>query len=55
MSQRRALGVLFSLLAALFAGVAYAAFRAEVWVVALAALVLGTWLATMGVRGLRSG
>ena len=51
-SQGRALVVLFSILAVSFAGVAYAAFRAEVWVVAVAALAVGAWLGSMALRAL---
>jgi hypothetical protein len=53
-SQRRALGALFILLAALFAGIAVAAVAARVWVVAFAAIVLAAWLGGMAVRALRS-
>jgi hypothetical protein len=57
-SQRRALGALFSLLAIGFAGVAFAAgygAGSEVgrWVIVLAAVVLAFWLATMALRALR--
>jgi hypothetical protein len=57
-SQRRALGALFLVLAALFAGVAVAAFQAArdqpgVWVVALAAAILAAWLASMAFRAWR--
>ena len=54
-SQRRALGALFLLLAALFAGIAVSAARAHVWPVAVAAVVVGLWLAGMAARGLRRG
>ena len=53
MQQRHALGLLFLFLAACFAGIAVAAARAGVWVIALAAAVLGAWMATMSLRGLR--
>ena len=53
MQQRHALGLLFVLLAASFAGIAVAAGRAGVWVVALAAAVLGGWLASLALRALR--
>jgi len=49
----RALGILFSVLTFSFAGVAYAAADAGVWVIAFAAGVLALWLATMAFRGLR--
>jgi hypothetical protein len=52
-SQRRALGALFLVLATSFAALAIAAARDGVWVVAFAAAVLGAWLLTMAVRGLR--
>ena len=48
--QRHALGALFILLAAAFAGVAVAAADASVWVVAVAAGVIGLWLAGLAVR-----
>ena len=56
--QRRALGVLFSLLALGFGGIAYgaatsgesAALRA---IVAVAAAALAVWLATLAARALR--
>jgi hypothetical protein len=57
-TQRRALGALFSLLAVGFAGFAFAAgygAGSEVgrWVIVLAALALAAWLATMALRALR--
>ena len=52
-ARDRALGVLFLGLTALFAGIAYAALEARVWVVAFAAGVLACWVATMAFRGLR--
>ncbi len=52
-SQRRALGALFFVLAASFAGVAVAAADAGVWVVAAAAAVLAVWLLTFSARALR--
>ncbi|MDQ5820813.1 MAG: hypothetical protein M3540_05180 [Actinomycetota bacterium] len=52
MSQRRALGVLFLVLALGLAGIAVAAFRADVWAIVFAAAVLSGWLATMALRGL---
>ena len=58
MSQRRALGALFALLAVAFAGVAYAALSSDAGqarriVVAAAAVALAVWLATMAARALR--
>ena len=57
-SQRRALGALFLVLGALFAGVAFMAARAaleqaELWVVALAAGAVGAWLLSLSARALR--
>jgi hypothetical protein len=56
--QRPALGALFSLLALLFAGVAFAAGNGAGgavgrWVIAFAAAVLAVWLASMAFRALR--
>jgi hypothetical protein len=58
LSQRRALGALFLLLAAAFAGVAYAGANAGAaagWIVAAAAGVLALWLAGLSFRALRRG
>jgi hypothetical protein len=38
----------------MFAGIAYAAFVARVWVIAFAAAALGLWMAGMAARGLTS-
>jgi Flp pilus assembly protein TadB len=46
-SQRRPLGTLFAVLALGFAGVAWAAGNAGVWVVAVAAAALAVWMATL--------
>jgi hypothetical protein len=51
-SQRRALGVLFAVIAAALLGVAYAAVD-DALPVAFASAVLGAWMATMAFRGLR--
>ena len=53
-SQRRALGLLFLALAVFFAGIAWAAAVAGPWPVAVAATVLGIWLAVLGVDALRT-
>ena len=50
MSQRHALGLLFLVLGLGFGGIAVAAGRAGVWVVALAAAALGGWMLTMSFR-----
>ncbi len=53
-SQRRRLGVLFLALAVLFAGIALAAARAGVWIVAIASAALALWMASMAVGGVRA-
>lgn len=56
LSQRRALGALFLILAVFFAGIAVTAFASEereVWVVGAAAAGLALWLTGMAMRGLR--
>jgi hypothetical protein len=53
-SQRRRLGVLFTVLAAAMAAIALAAAVAEQWVVAFAAGALAVWMATMALAGLRA-
>ncbi len=58
MKQRRALGALFALLAVGFAGIAFAAAygarnAGAGWVIALAAVALAVWLASMAYRALR--
>ena len=50
--QRRALGLLFSVLTLAFALIALAAARAGQWVIAAAAVALGAWLATLAAKGL---
>jgi len=50
MSQRHALGLLFLALGLGFGGIAVAAGREGVWVVALAAAALGVWMLTMSFR-----
>jgi hypothetical protein len=40
------------LLGVLFAGIAYAAIVARVWVVGVAAIVLALWIASFGLRAL---
>ncbi len=49
---RRALGTLFLMLAVLFAGIAYAAVVARVWVIAVAGVALAVWIGTFGLRAL---
>ena len=50
MSQRHALGLLFLALTLVFCGIALAAGRERVWVIALAAAALGAWMASMSLR-----
>ena len=52
-SQRRALGALFLVLAIGIAGIAWAATKAEQWVIAAAAGAIALWLAAMAVRAFR--
>ena len=51
-SQRRALGALFLFLSVLFAGIAYAAVVAGVWVIAAAAVALALWIGSFALRAL---
>jgi formate hydrogenlyase subunit 3/multisubunit Na+/H+ antiporter MnhD subunit len=51
--QRRALGVLFLVIALAMAGIAVAAAFAGRWVIVFAAAVLSGWLGTLAARGLR--
>ena len=53
-SQRTALGVLFLLLAAMFAGIAVAALGARVWVIGIAGAVLAVWLGSLALRAWRA-
>jgi formate hydrogenlyase subunit 3/multisubunit Na+/H+ antiporter MnhD subunit len=52
-SQRRALGVLFLLLALAFAGIAFAAGTAEKWIIVGASAAIALWLGGLAVRGLK--
>jgi hypothetical protein len=51
-AQRRALGVLFLLLAIGFGGIGYAAAGADQWVIVAAAGAIGVWFAGLAVRAL---
>jgi hypothetical protein len=51
--QRRALGLLFAVITLAFALIAVASAQAGRWPIALAAVVLGFWMGTMALRGLR--
>ena len=50
--QRRALGVLFGVLALTFVLIAFSAARSEQWPLAVPTLVLAGWLATLSLKGL---
>ena len=50
MQQRHALALLFVVLCLAFAGIAVAAARAGVWVIALAAGALGVWLGSLALK-----
>ena len=52
MGQRRALGLLFSVIALALAGVAWSAWG-DAWPVVFGAAVLSAWMATMAARALR--
>jgi membrane associated rhomboid family serine protease len=52
-SQRRALGALFLLLTAVLAGIAYAAYHADQWVIAVAAGALAAWMGSLVLRSWR--
>lgn len=53
-SQRRGLGALFLLLTAVMLGIAWAAYRAEQWVILVAAGVIAAWMATLVLRAWRA-
>ena len=52
-SQRRALGVLFLLLALAFGGIAFAAGAAEQWIIVGASAAIAVWFAGLAFRGLK--
>ena len=53
-SQRRGLGALFLLLTAVMVGIAWAAYRAEQWIILVAAGVIAAWMATLVLRAWRA-
>ena len=53
-SQHRALGALFLLLTTVLAGISYAAYRADQWVIVVAAGVLAAWMASLVLRAWRA-
>jgi len=50
--MRNPVGLLFLFIAAVFAGIAYAAARAEQWVILLAAAALAAWMFGLAFRAL---
>ena len=50
MQQRHALALLFTVLGVSFGGIALAAGRAGVWIVALAAAALAVWLGSLALK-----
>jgi hypothetical protein len=48
--QRHALALLFTVLGLSFVGIALAAGRAGVWIVAVAAAALGLWLGSLALK-----
>ena len=54
-SQRRGLGALFLLLTAIMGGIAWAAYKADQWVILVTAAVIAAWMATLVIRAFRAG
>ncbi|MGH3081089.1 MAG: hypothetical protein ACRDNH_08145 [Gaiellaceae bacterium] len=52
--QRRVQGTLFAFLTVFFAGIAWAAYQAEVWPIALAGAVLTVWMGGLAIRTFRA-
>jgi hypothetical protein len=52
--QRRVQGALFAFLTVFFAGIAWAAYQAGVWPIALAAAVLMLWMGGLAIRTFRA-
>jgi hypothetical protein len=52
--QRRVQGALFAFLTVFFAGIAWTAYEADVWPIALAAAVLTLWMGSLAVRTFRA-
>jgi hypothetical protein len=52
--QRRVQGALFAFLTIFFAGIAWAAFQADVWPIALAAAALTLWMGGLAIRTFRA-
>ena len=52
--QRRVQGALFAFLTVFFAGIAWTAYDAAVWPIALAAAALTLWMAGLAIRTFRA-
>ncbi|HEV3478401.1 MAG TPA: hypothetical protein VG144_03025 [Gaiellaceae bacterium] len=52
--QRRVQGALFAFLTVFFAGIAWTAYEADVWPIALAAGVLTLWMGGLAIRTFRA-
>jgi hypothetical protein len=52
--QRRVQGALFAFLTVFFAGIAWTAYEASVWPIALAATVLTLWMGGLAIRTFRA-
>jgi hypothetical protein len=52
--QLRVQGALFAFLTIFFAGIAAAAYQAQVWVILVAAVALTLWMASLAIRTLRA-
>jgi hypothetical protein len=52
--QRRVQGALFAFLTVFFAGIAWTAYRADVWPIALAGAVLTLWMGGLAVSTFRA-
>jgi hypothetical protein len=52
--QRRVQGALFAFLTVFFAGIAWTAYDADVWPIALAGAVLALWMGGLAIRLFRT-
>jgi hypothetical protein len=52
--QRRVQGALFAFLTVFFAGIAYTAYEASVWPIAIAAAALTLWMGGLAIRTFRA-
>jgi hypothetical protein len=53
-AQRRVQGALFAFLTVFFAGIAWTAYKAGVWPIALAGTALTLWMGGLAIRTLRA-